>query len=78
LNAALLILDLPGRGLRLGRARPALRETGMHACSGTRLSSTLSVRSGRGQQKHEHSSRKGRRTHSFRVPGPVHKSFSRL
>jgi hypothetical protein len=79
LVAALLILALAGRVLLLARARLVLAEARPHGWEGTEISSTLRIESGCGQaEKQDRGGGRGRRTHSFRVPGPVHKSFSRL
>lgn len=87
---ARLILDLARRALLRTRARTILTEEPRpHGRSGTKLSTTLTVETSRGQTekqdrsggqtgKQDRSGGRRRRTHSFRVPGPVHESFSRL
>jgi hypothetical protein len=78
LVAALLILVLAWSALLLARARLALTETRTHGWEGTEINSTLSMRGSCGQaEEQDRSGGPRRRTHSFRVPGPVHKSFSR-
>jgi hypothetical protein len=72
------ILDLAGRALLRTRARTILTETRSHGRTGAKFRSTLTVQASRGQaEKQDRSGDPRRRTHSFRVPGPVHKSFSR-
>jgi hypothetical protein len=86
---ALRILDLAGTALLRSRARTILTEPRAHGRTGTEFSSTLRMQAGRGQteeqdrsgrqtEKPDRSGGQRRRTHSFRVRGPVHKSFSRL
>ena len=72
------ILDLAGRALLRTRARTILTEPRPHGRTGAEFRSTLTVQASRGQaEKQDRSGDPRRRTHSFRVPGPVHKSFSR-
>jgi hypothetical protein len=76
LVAALLILA--GRALLLARAWLVLTETRAHGRSGAEISSALRMEPGRGQaEKQDRGGNRRHRTHSFRVPSPVHKSFSR-
>jgi len=74
------ILDPAGRALLRSRARTILtEEPGPHSRTGTELSAPLTVQASRRQaEKQDRSGYRSRRTHSFRVPGPVHRSFSRL
>jgi hypothetical protein len=76
-------LDLAGRALLRSRARTILGEAGPHGRTGTELSATLTIEASRGQaekqdrsggqtEMQDRSGGQGRRTHSFRVPGPVH------
>ena len=72
------ILDLAGRALLRTRARTILTEPRPHGRTGAEFRSTLTVQASRGHaEKQDRSGDRRRRTHSFRVPGPVHKSFSR-
>jgi Mg2+/Co2+ transporter CorB len=76
---AWLILVLPRRVLRLDCSRLVLTETRPHVIAGAEIKPALRMQNGRGQTEKQNRSGDGRRrTHSFRVPGPVHKSFSRL
>ena len=83
------ILDLAGTALLCSRARTILTEPRAHGGTGTEIIAALRIQTGCGQTENEdrsggpketqdRSGGRGRRTHSFRVRGPVHKSFSRL
>jgi hypothetical protein len=75
---ARLILILPRRVLRLDRSWLVLTETRAHGRAVAEINSALSIQPGRGQaEKQDRSGDPRRRTLCFRVPGPVHKSFSR-
>jgi hypothetical protein len=82
------ILDLAGGALLLARARTILTEPRPHGRTGAEFTSTLTVQASRRQTEKQDGSGgqaetqnrgggRGRRTHSFRIPGPVHKFFSR-
>jgi hypothetical protein len=74
------ILDLAGTALRRSCTRTILTEEPRpHGRTGTELSATLTVQASRGQtEKQDRSGDRRRWTHSFRVQGPVHRSFSKL
>jgi hypothetical protein len=86
---ALRILDLAGTALRRSSARTILTEPCAHGRTGTEIIAALRVKAGCGQAENEdrsggqtetqdHSGNQHRWTHSLRVRGPVHRSFSRL
>jgi hypothetical protein len=81
-------LILAGRTLLPAGARLVLAETRPHGRSGAEFSWALRMQPGRGQaekqggsggqtERQDRCGGRGRLTHSFRVPSPVHKSFSR-